>query len=177
VLGVREARPVRSSMRSFARSPRTRASTAVGVLLWRRPEARRSAGHEGARWTHFWRQPPETPRTTVCPPSASGRVGRFSVVPVAQMPAIIAEHAEQPPEPNSTLRKTLGEQLAAHLGKIFALHSSAHRTRFSRYKEGTLLRRIRRGRLQVHRLTSIGAYLPSSWRRKRCGADGLVKIY
>jgi two-component system CheB/CheR fusion protein len=145
---------------------------AVGVLF-------SGAGHDGTVGLRAMKehggltlaQPPETATHDSMLQSAIGAGLVDHVVPVAQMPAIIAEHAEHLTKFDAA--EDLGEQLAAHLGKICALIHQRTGHDFSRYKEGTLLRRIRR-RLQVHRLTSIGAYLPFL-ETDAAEADGLVK--
>ena len=145
---------------------------AVGVLF-------SGAGHDGTVGLRATKehggltlaQPPETATHDSMLQSAIGAGLVDHVVPVAQMPAIIAEHAEHLTKFDAA--EDLGEQLAAHLGKICALIHQRTGHDFSRYKEGTLLRRIRR-RLQVHRLTSIGAYLPFL-ETDAAEADGLVK--
>jgi two-component system CheB/CheR fusion protein len=104
-------------------------------------------------------QPPETATHDCMVQSAIGAGLVDHVVPVARMPAIIAEHAEHLTKfTGADAAEDLDEQLAAHLGKICARIHERTGHDFSRYKEGTLLRRIRR-RLQVHHLQAVGNYL------------------
>jgi two-component system CheB/CheR fusion protein len=119
-------------------------------------------------------QPPETATHDCMLQSAIGAGLVDHVVPVAQMPAIITEHAEHLSKfVAADAAENLDEQLAAHLGKICARIHQRTGHDFSRYKEGTLLRRIRR-RLQVHHLQSVGDYL-ELLEKDPAEAEGLLK--
>jgi two-component system CheB/CheR fusion protein len=119
-------------------------------------------------------QPPETATHDCMLQSAIGAGLVDHVVPVAQMPAIITEHAEHLSKfVAADAAGNLDEQLAAHLGKICALIHQRTGHDFSRYKEGTLLRRIRR-RLQVQHLDSVEGYL-ELLEKDSAEADGLLK--
>jgi two-component system, chemotaxis family, CheB/CheR fusion protein len=117
-------------------------------------------------------QPPETATHDCMLQSAIGAGLVDHVVPVAQMPAIISEHAEHLTNLAADAAD-LDEQLAAHLGKICALIHQRTGHDFSRYKEGTLLRRMRR-RMQLHHLDSVGGYL-QFLEKDSAEADGLLK--
>jgi two-component system CheB/CheR fusion protein len=119
-------------------------------------------------------QPPETATHDCMLQSAIGAGLVDHVVPVAQMPAIIAEHAEHLTKfTGADAAENLDEQLAARLGKICALIHQRTGHDFSRYKEGTLLRRIRR-RLQVQHLESVDGYL-QLLENDAAEAEGLLK--
>jgi two-component system CheB/CheR fusion protein len=148
---------------------------AVGVLL-------SGAGHDGTVGLRTIKehggltlaQPPETAKYDSMLQSAIGAGLVDHVVPVERMSAKLTEHAEH-------LAKLAGapagekrdEELAAHLGKICSLVHQRTGHDFGRYKEGTLLRRIRR-RLQVSHLDSVEDYLHLL--TKDAGeAEGLLK--
>ena len=119
-------------------------------------------------------QPPETATHDCMLQSAIGAGLVDHVVPVAQMPAIITEHAQHLTKfTGAAAAENLDEQLAAHLGKICALIHQRTGHDFSRYKEGTLLRRIRR-RLQVQHLESVEGYL-HFLETDAAEAEGLLK--
>ena len=148
---------------------------AVGVLF-------SGAGHDGTVGLRAIKehggltlaQPPETAAHDSMVQSAIGAGLVDHVVPVEQMPAIIAEHAEHLAKfTGADAAENLDEQLAAHLGKICALIHQRTGHDFSRYKKGTLLRRIRR-RLQIHHLESVGDYL-ELLQKDAAEAEGLLK--
>jgi two-component system CheB/CheR fusion protein len=148
---------------------------AVGVLF-------SGAGHDGTVGLRTIKeqggltlaQPPETATHDCMLQSAIGAGLVDHVVPVAQMPAIITEHAEHLSKfVAADAAEDLDEQLATHLDKICALIHQRTGHDFSRYKEGTLLRRIRR-RLQVQHLDSVEGYL-ELLERDSAEADGLLK--
>ncbi|MGB8296023.1 MAG: chemotaxis protein CheB [Polyangia bacterium] len=147
---------------------------AVGILF-------SGAGHDGTVGLRAIKehggltlaQPPETATHDCMLQSAIGAGLVDHVVPVAQMPAIIAEHAEHLTNVAADAAENLDEQLAAHLGKICALIHQRTGHDFSRYKEGTLLRRIRR-RMQLHHLESVGDYF-DLLQKDAAEAEGLLK--
>ena len=148
---------------------------AVGVLF-------SGAGHDGTVGLRTIRersgltlaQPPETAKHDSMLQSAIGAGLVDYVVPVERMSAKLTEHAEHLAKlACAHAAVKLDEQLAAHLGAICSLIHQRTGHDFSHYKEGTLLRRLRR-RFQVSHLDSVEDYL-QLLEKDAAEADGLLK--
>ena len=149
--------PIDALFQSLAEDQGARA---VGVIF-------SGAGHDGTVGLRMVKQhggltvaqAPETAKHDSMLQSAIGAGLVDHVLPVGRMAEKLTEHAKHLTQvaPAGTAAD-LEEQLAAHLGKICSLIHQRTGHDFSRYKEGTLLRRIRR-RLQVQHLTSAEDYL------------------
>ena len=148
---------------------------AVGVLL-------SGAGHDGTVGLRMIKehggltlaQPPDTAKHDSMLQSAIGAGLVDHVVPVEQMSAKLTEHAEHLAKlAGAHAAVKLDEQLATHLGKICSLIHQRTGHDFSRYKDGTLLRRIGR-RLQVRHLDSVEDYL-QLLEKDAAEAEGLLK--
>ncbi|HTP30246.1 MAG TPA: CheR family methyltransferase, partial [Anaeromyxobacteraceae bacterium] len=92
----------------------------------------------------------------------------------ARMPAALLEHAKHLANLDQSDAAALFEEhLASHLGQICSLLQERTGHDFGRYKEGTLLRRLRR-RLQVQHIASVEDYL-QFLEKDPTEAEGLVK--
>jgi two-component system, chemotaxis family, CheB/CheR fusion protein len=164
--------PIDALFRSLAEA---HGEHAVGVLF-------SGAGHDGT--VGFRRikehggltlaQPPETAKHDSMLQSAIGAGLVDHVVPVERMSAKLTAHAEHLAKlAGAHPAAKLDDQLRAHLGNICSLIHQRTGHDFSRYKEGTLSRRIRR-RLQVRHLDSVEDYL-QLLEKDAAEAEGLLK--
>jgi two-component system CheB/CheR fusion protein len=80
------------------------------------------------------------------------------VLRAEEMPRRLLEHVGYLSSPGAPSPESLDAELAQRLGTICSLLRQRTGHDFSRYKEGTLLRRIRR-RLQLHHMPSGEEYL------------------
>ena len=136
-----------------------RGERAIGVLL-------SGSGHDGIvglraikeRGGLTLAQSPETARHDSMPKSAieAGLVDH--VLRVEEMPARLLEHVGYLSSLAAPSTEALDAQLAKALGAVCAVLQERTGHDFSRYKEGTLLRRIRR-RLQLRHLGTAEDYL------------------
>ncbi len=150
------AAPIDTFLRSLAED---RGERAIGVLL-------SGSGHDGTvglraikeRGGLTMAQSPETARHDSMPESAieAGLVDH--ILRVEEMPARLLEHAGYLSSHAAPSAEALDAELASALGAVCALLLERTGHDFSRYKEGTLLRRIRR-RLQLRHVGSADEYL------------------
>ncbi len=103
-------------------------------------------------------QAPETARYDSMPRSAILTGAADLVAAVERMPARLIEHQKRLREGGSP--EQLREEIAGHLGKICAILRRETGHDFRRYKQSTLVRRVRR-RMSESRAASIYAYVES----------------
>ncbi|MBI2895074.1 MAG: PAS domain S-box protein [Deltaproteobacteria bacterium] len=122
-------------------------------------------------------QAPETAKHDSMPRSAIEAGAADHVLPIERVPAILMEHAGQdgmpPPEAGRE------EDVAASLGRICEIVRGVTGHDFSRYKRGTLVRRIQR-RMQVTRASSASGYVELLSRERQeaelLGKDLLIGV-
>ena len=118
-------------------------------------------------------QSPESAKHNSMPQSAIGAGLVDHVLPVEALPAKILEHVGYVRGNQRDGAEALEAQLLLNLPRICSLIHQRTGHDFSRYKEGTLLRRIRR-RLQVQHVGSVREYL--EYLETDAGeAEGLLK--
>jgi two-component system, chemotaxis family, CheB/CheR fusion protein len=103
-------------------------------------------------------QAPETARCDSMPRSAILTGAVDHVLPVAEMPARLIEHHRRLREGQGGSPEQFREEAAAYLGKICAILRRETGHDFRRYKESTLVRRVRR-RVNESRSSSVYAYV------------------
>ncbi|MCG6941670.1 MAG: PAS domain S-box protein [Thiohalocapsa sp.] len=118
-------------------------------------------------------QAPETARYASMPRSAIEAGLADHVLPPDELAAKLLEHAGYLASAHNAASATLEAQLADHLERICDLIQQQTGHDFSAYKEGTMLRRIRR-RMQVMHMPAVGRYLALLGRDK-AEAEALVK--
>jgi two-component system CheB/CheR fusion protein len=148
--------PVDTCFRSLAED---RGEYAIGVLL-------SGSGHDGTDGLRAIRgeggltlaQSPDTARFGEMPGNAIEARLVDHVLQVEEMPGKILEHLDHLARVEAPSSEGLDSQLTRNIGRICALVQQRTGHDFSRYKQGTLLRRIRR-RLQVQHVGSVDQYL------------------
>jgi len=103
-------------------------------------------------------QTPETARFDSMPRSAILTGAVDHVVPAAEMPARLREHLRRLREGQGGSPERFLEEVTAYLGKICAILRRETGHDFRRYKESTLVRRVRR-RVHESRASSVYAYV------------------
>ncbi|HET9209921.1 MAG TPA: CheR family methyltransferase [Thermoanaerobaculia bacterium] len=105
-------------------------------------------------------QAPETARYDSMPRSAILTGAVDHVAAVEQMPARLIEHQQRLRDGRGGSSEQLREEIVGHLGKICAILRRETGHDFRRYKQSTLVRRVRR-RMNESRAASIYAYVES----------------
>jgi two-component system CheB/CheR fusion protein len=155
-----DAPTTRASIDTFFRSlAEDQGERAVGILF-------SGAGHDGtvglraikARGGLTLAQSPETARHDSMPQSAIAAGLVDHVLPVAEMPAKVLEHAAFVVAAADVGAASLDAQIEGRLDRICALIHQHTGHDFGRYKPGTLVRRIRR-RIQIQHLESVDQYV------------------
>lgn len=103
-------------------------------------------------------QDPETAKYDSMPQNAIAGGGVDFVLPVEEIPARVREYAERRTEIGGQGDEVYNQQITARLGAICAILEQHTGHDFSRYKQSTLLRRIRR-RVQLRPGGSVDAYV------------------
>ncbi len=161
---LRVARPAEDGMRApidaFLRSlAREQGERAIGIIL-------SGAGSDGTAGLRAIKeqggfalaQAPETAKYDSMPQHAIAAGLVDLALPIEEMPARILSHAGRVLEVQRKTVQDLDEQVAAQLGSICEILQRHTGHDFSRYKHGTLLRRIRR-RIQLQPAVTVEDYV------------------
>jgi two-component system CheB/CheR fusion protein len=148
--------PIDVFFRSLARDQGERA---IGIIL-------SGAGSDGTAGLRVIKelggltlaQSPETAKYDSMPQSAIAAGLVDFALPIDEMPVRIIDHARRVADLGREARRDLDEQLSAHLGAICEILQRQTGDDFTRYKRGTLLRRIRR-RVQLQQAATVSEYV------------------